>query len=142
MILDKKMLWPTFKTQSSKFVHSLMIIGFWYWMDGRTDNAGCWVAIATENAMASYLNSKFQICTQSNEYWHSILTLGKLSKIIWKKHMEFSKCRGGSGRVIFYMFSTTHQNASKAFFSHFRHFYCVLFYLWPNIWKNPYVFFR
>ena len=40
--------------------------------------------------------------------------------------MEFSICRGGrgeSGGVIFNVFSATHQNASKAFLSHFRHFY-------------------
>ena len=30
---------------------------------------------------------------------------------------------GGSGGVIFHMFSAIHQNASKAFLSHFRHFY-------------------
>ena len=42
------------------------------------------------------------------------------------KNMEFSICRGGeggSGRVIFHMFSATHQNAFKAILSIFRHFY-------------------
>ena len=42
--------------------------------------------------------------------------------------MEYSICggKGGCGRVIFYMFSATHQNASNAFLSHFRHFYFFL----------------
>ena len=30
---------------------------------------------------------------------------------------------GGSGGVIFHMFSAIHQNASKTFLSHSRHFY-------------------
>ena len=55
---------------------------------------------------------------------------GKLSKIICKKLMEFSICReGGVWQGYFYMLTATNQNASKAFLSHFRHFY--FFALWP-----------
>ena len=68
---------------------------------------------------------------------------GKLSKIIFKKHMEFSICKGGggSGRVIFHMFTATHQNAFKAILSIFRHFYLenlkklVLHFMWTLICK-------
>ena len=40
---------------------------------------------------------------------------------------------------IFHMFSETHQNASKAFLSHFRHFY--FFPLWPTPHQTDLKFF-
>ena len=48
-------------------------------------------------------------------YWKDLI-LEKLSKMICKKHMDFSICRGRGGGLVgsFSMFSATHQNASKA----------------------------
>ena len=51
-----------------------------------------------------------------------------------KNKWNFSYVGGGgeSGGVIFLIFSATHQNASNAFLSNFRHFYfflCVVIFL-------------
>ena len=65
--------------------------------------------------------------SQSIKYFYiKAKTKGSFQKETEKNIWKFQYVRGGSGGIIFHMFSATHQNASKAILSIFRHFFFPL----------------